>query len=43
MGTEGKISLLGLTLTELQDAVIKAGLPKFTARQISDWIYAKRV
>lgn len=43
MGTEGKISLLGLTLTELQDAVIKAGLPKFTASQIADWIYAKRV
>lgn len=43
MGTEGKISLLGFTLTELQDAVTKAGLPKFTASQIADWIYAKRV
>ena len=43
MGTEKKRALLGLTLAELQDAVIAEGLPKFTASQIALWIYGKRV
>lgn len=43
MGTEAKISLLGLTLSELQDVVTEAGLPRFTAMQIASWLYEKRV
>lgn len=43
MGTEKKRALLGLTLAELQDAVMAEGLPKFTANQIALWIYGKRV
>ena len=35
--------LLGLTLTEIQEAVAELNLPKFTAKQIADWIYVKRV
>ena len=35
--------LLGMTLAELQEAVEKLGLPKFTAKQIADWIYVKRI
>ena len=35
--------LLGMTLSEIQEEVLKLGLPKFTARQIADWIYVKRV
>ena len=35
--------LLGLTLTEIGEEVQKLNLPKFTAKQIADWIYVKRV
>lgn len=35
--------LLGMTLTELQEAVTELGLPKYAARQIADWVYVKRV
>lgn len=35
--------LLGMTLSELQKAVTELGLPKFTAKQVADWIYVKRV
>ncbi|MDD4002441.1 MAG: 23S rRNA (adenine(2503)-C(2))-methyltransferase RlmN [Bacteroidales bacterium] len=38
-----KESLLGKTLEELQDLCLKIGLPKFTAKQIADWIYLKGV
>jgi len=37
-----KIKLLGKTLNELREIVAGAGLPAYTAKQISDWIYAKR-
>lgn len=35
--------LLGNTLSELQDIVKAYGLPSFTAKQIADWLYKKRV
>mgnify|MGYP003482257571 FL=1 len=38
-----KINLLGLTLSELQDVVLQLGMPLFTAKQIADWLYVKKV
>ncbi len=38
-----KESLFGKTLTEIQQATDSLGLPKFTAKQITDWLYKKRV
>ena len=35
--------LLGLTLAEIAKEVELLKLPKFTAKQIADWIYVKRV
>ena len=35
--------LLGMTLAELVNQVELLKLPKFTAKQIADWIYVKRV
>lgn len=35
--------LLGMTLAEIADEVALLKLPKFTAKQIADWIYVKRV
>ena len=32
-------SLLGLTLKELQEIVLDLGMPKFTAKQITSWLY----
>lgn len=32
-----------MTLDEIQERILQLGLPKFTARQIADWIYVKRV
>ncbi|MBQ2808841.1 MAG: 23S rRNA (adenine(2503)-C(2))-methyltransferase RlmN [Bacteroidaceae bacterium] len=39
----GKRKLLGMTLGALKEAVQEAGMPSFTAKQIADWIYCKRV
>ncbi|MGN0088163.1 MAG: 23S rRNA (adenine(2503)-C(2))-methyltransferase RlmN [Candidatus Limimorpha sp.] len=36
-------SLLGMTYAELQELVLEHNLPKFTAKQLVDWIYRKRV
>ena len=36
-------ALLGMSLSELQDLVAQHGLPKFTAKQLVDWLYRKRV
>ena len=36
-----KQPLLGLTLTELQEITLQLGMPKFTAKQIAEWIYGK--
>lgn len=35
--------LFGKTLAELQELVIKLKLPKFTAKQITDWLYKKHI
>ncbi|MCW1735145.1 23S rRNA (adenine(2503)-C(2))-methyltransferase RlmN [Anaerorudis cellulosivorans] len=40
---EEKQYLLGMTLAEIKEAVKELGLPKFTALQIADWVYVKRV
>jgi len=40
---EQKQSLLGMTLAEITESVTELNLPKFTARQIADWVYLKRV
>ncbi len=32
-----------MTLAELKEAVQEAGMPAFTAKQIADWVYKKRV
>lgn len=38
-----KINLFGLTLSQLQELCQEYGFPKFTAKQMADWLYAKRV
>lgn len=35
--------LFGKTIAQLQDLVIKLGLPKYTDKQIADWLYKKDV
>lgn len=37
-----KISLAGKTLDELKTVVSELGMPVFTAKQLSEWIYKKR-
>jgi 23S rRNA (adenine2503-C2)-methyltransferase len=36
-------ALFGKTLDELQSLVVEMGLPKFTGKQIADWLYKKKV
>lgn len=38
-----KEALFGKTLSELQELVLEMGLPKFTAKQLTDWLYKKEV
>lgn len=38
-----KEKLFGKTFNELQELVAEMGLPKFTAKQIADWLYKKHV
>ena len=38
----GTFNLLGKTLTELQELCAAEGFPKFTAKQLCDWLYKKR-
>jgi 23S rRNA (adenine2503-C2)-methyltransferase len=40
---EGKKSLYGLTLSEISTIVKEEGLPNFTAKQISEWLYKKDI
>lgn len=40
---EKKRTLLGMTLEELQKVVADIGLPSYSAKQIADWIYKKRI
>ncbi len=42
-GIEEGIHLLGMTLGELQEVVSACALPRYTAKQIADWIYKKKV
>lgn len=37
-----KTQLLGMSLLELQQLCADEGMPKFAARQMCDWLYAKR-
>ena len=39
----GKTNLLGMTLEQLQELCAAEGFPRFTARQLCDWLYKKRV
>ena len=41
--TSMKIRLLGKNLDELKELVIGEGLPGFTAKQIAQWLYVKKV
>ena len=36
-------SLLGKTMTELQEVALSVGLPKFAGKQLAEWIYVRRV
>ena len=38
-----KIRLLGKNLDELKELVVEEGLPGFTAKQIAQWLYVKKV
>jgi len=38
-----KVHLLGMTLDELKEVVSECNLPKFAVKQISDWLYKKKV
>lgn len=38
-----KERLFGKTLVELQELILKLSLPKFTAKQIADWLYKKQI
>ena len=40
---EEKVPIFGKTLSELQELVAGYGLPKFTAKQLADWLYKKEV
>ncbi len=40
---DNKEALFGKTLNELKELVEKHGLPKFTAKQIAQWLYDKQV
>lgn len=35
--------LLGMTMDELRQVVTSLGMPAFTAKQLADWLYVKRV
>ena len=37
-----KIALVGKTLDELKAIISELGMPGFTAKQVSEWIYKKR-
>ena len=41
--TDGKTNLLGLTLEQLQMLCADEGFPRFTAKQLCDWLYKKHV
>ncbi len=38
-----QINLFGKTHSEIVEAILKHKLPKYTAKQICEWIYQKKV
>ena len=38
-----KKKLMGMTLAELQQVAAQVGLPGYTAKQMADWLYKKRI
>jgi len=38
-----KIPLSGMTLTELKDVAAQTGMPSYSAAQMADWLYKKRI
>ena len=38
-----KTPLIGMTMEELQDVCLQLSMPKFTAKQMAQWIYGKHV
>lgn len=43
MSEESRVNLLGMTLAQLQELCATEGFPRFTAKQLCDWLYKKRV
>jgi len=43
MSDELRVNLLGKTLPQLQEVCATEGFPRFTAKQMCDWLYKKRV
>ena len=43
MNDELRVKLLGKTLPQLQELCAAEGFPRFTAKQLCDWLYKKRV
>lgn len=43
MADETKIPLLGMTLLELKNLAAHNGMPAYAAKQISDWLYKRKV
>jgi len=43
MSSEFKVDLLGMTLSQMQELCAAEGFPRFTAKQLCDWLYKKRV
>lgn len=43
MSEESRVNLLGKTLPQLQELCAAEGFPRFTAKQLCDWLYKKRV
>jgi len=40
-GSETRIPLLGMTMDQLKEVVASLGMPKFTAKQLTEWLYVK--
>ena len=43
MSSEVRVNLFGQTLGQLQELCAAEGFPRFTAKQLCDWLYKKRV
>lgn len=43
MSEESRVNLLGMTLAQLQELCAAEDFPRFTAKQLCDWLYKKRV